>query len=190
MMLLGAFFSVSFLLTEPQAILKDPPCPPRASPSPAPSPISGPRGPPEQQGLCQQQPQPATQAAPGPGTGKVPTLLLRHRAVRLQGPTTASCKQPDRVSSPGSSHLHGAPGLPLCWQRQVLREKTLGHSEELTASRKSRKGMLLSSLPRSSAAPGGPANQSSDADTQRRSSSGASSQEAASPAPASPGRLA
>ena len=109
MMLLGAFFTVSFLLTEPQAIPGGPPCP---HSHPTPSTFSHQR-PSRTSGTAWSLPEAAPahhRAAPGPETAKVPTLPLRRRRVQLPAPTTASCKQPDRLSSRGSSHLHGRRG--------------------------------------------------------------------------------
>lgn len=104
MTLLGAFFSVSFLLTEPQAIPEGPPCPPREPPpSPAPSPTSGPRGPPEQQGLCQQQPQPTTRLPQDQGPGRCPPS----RCVTAQSSSRVPPLPPanSQTGSPLGAHL-------------------------------------------------------------------------------------
>lgn len=180
MMLLGAFFSVSFLLTEPQAIPEGPPCPPPSLPHPQhllPSAAL--------EDLLNSKAFASSSPSPPPGCPRTRDREGAH-------PPAASPRSP----APGSHHcllqtagrglLSGlisptwAPGLPLCWQRQVLREKTLGHSEELTASGRAEKGDAPFKPSCSSAAPGRACeSRSFRCDAQRRSSSGASSQEAA-----------
>ena len=129
-------------------------------------------------------------AAPGPGTGKVPTLPLRHHPVRLPGRTTASCKQPDRLSSRGSSHLQGRRVATVVAAAGPDRED-VGTLRGADGLRKSRERRCSFQAFCSSAAPGRACkSRNFRRDAQRRSCLGASSQEAVCPsAPASRRRL-
>ncbi|MXQ97925.1 hypothetical protein E5288_WYG003963 [Bos mutus] len=156
----------------------------------APSPISGPRGPPEQHGLCQQQPQPTTRLPQDQGPGRCPPS----RCVTTQSGSRVAPLPPanSRTGPPlGARLTYRGAGLPLCWQRQALIEKMLGHSEELTASGRAEKGDVPFKPSCSSAAPGRACkSRNFRRDAQRRSCLGARSQEAVCPsAPASPRRL-